>query len=48
MATAESKNVEMEDSEVKGSGDGCPDQRRGQKDKDLLTYEGTSYSYSSV
>lgn len=42
MATAESKNVEMKDSEVKASGDGCPDQGRGQKDKDILTYEGRS------
>ena len=40
MATEQSKDVEMKDSEMKASEDEGSEQARGQKDKDLLTYEG--------
>lgn len=43
MATEQNKDVEMKDSEVKleqASEEANTDPLRGQKDKDLLTYEG--------
>ena len=43
MATKQSKDVEMKEAEVKSeqaSDEAATDPVRGQKDKDLLTYEG--------
>ena len=40
MATEEAKDVEMKDIEDKPKEEGEADPKQGQKDRDLLTFEG--------